>query len=369
MGSLRDGGARALSLQMHELSRGRYPAVRGLAADLSICNLSVAAVLAGTAPGRIWVDDPDHPRAVLIRSPEGHYLAGNAEHAGYYAAIKDALPHDAYLILDPPAWADVLDQIWVNRVARRHSRLHFVLRSFHLPHWRDLLPSGYQMATLDRDLLARTTRKNHGLVAEWVAGWHSTGDFLRNGFGYCVICGDTIASWCIADTVLGARCEMGVTTDAGHRRRGLATVVVSAAMEACLERGFTEIGWHCLRSNAGSIAVATKVGFGIEHIYAGYSSFLPAENPADLTADEYCDWARHYERATGDGLGYSFQAAEAWAMAGETDRALSYLRRLPKMGWRGRIEWVERNWRFASIRDRPEFCAVLAALCQRRASP
>jgi hypothetical protein len=158
---------------------------------------------------------------------------------------------------------------------------------------------------------------------------------------------------------------MGVTTDPEHRRRGLAAVVVAAAVEQCLERGFHEIGWHCLRSNAGSVAVGRKVGFEIERAYDGYSSFLPAENPADLTVEEYRDWALHYERVTGDGLGYSFHAAEAWAMAGEPERALVYLRRLAEMGWQGRPEWVEHNWRFASLRDHPVFRAVRDALHSR----
>jgi GNAT superfamily N-acetyltransferase len=349
-------------MRMRKLEADRYPVTQGLLAELSTSNLSVAAVLAGTAPGQVWADDPDDPRVVLISSPEGYYLAGDAQHAASYATIKGVLPHHAYLILDPPAWADVLDQIWVNRAARRHPRLHLLLETFRLPHWRSLVPPGYQLTPVDRDLLALTDLKNHGHVAEWVGGWHSVDDFVQNGFGYCLVRGDTIASWCIADTVLEERCEMGVTTDAGHRRRGLAAVVVSAAVEQCLERGFTEIGWHCLRSNAGSVAVGRKVGFEIERAYDGYSPFLPAENPADLTVDEYRDWALHYERVTGEGLGYSFHAAEAWAMAGEPERALAYLRRLAEMGWQGRPEWLEHNWRFASLRDHPAFCAVLAAI-------
>jgi RimJ/RimL family protein N-acetyltransferase len=237
-----------------------------------------------------------------------------------------------------------------------------LLRSFRLAHYRELVPDGYQLMPVDRDLLARPELRNHNHVAEWVEGWHSVDDFLKNGFGYCLIQGDTIASWCIADTVLGARCEMGVMTDAGHRRRGLAAIVVSAAVERCLERGFTEIGWHCLASNAGSVAVARTVGFEIERAYDGYSSFLPAENPADLSVDEYREWAMHYERVTGDGLGYSFHAAEAWAMAGEPERALAYLCRLGEMGWQGRTEWLEHNWRFDSLREHPTYGAVLAAI-------
>ena len=351
---------------MQQLAAPSYSTVQTLFARLAAYNLSVAAVLAGTAPGQIWADDPGEPRVALLRSPEGYYVAGDAGHAEGYAALKETLPHHAYLILDPPAWACVLDRVWVNRAARRHPRLHLLLQSFHLPHWRDLVPEGYQLTAVNRALLARTELENHDAVAEWVEGWHSVDDFERNGFGCCLVYEReaTIASWCIADSVLGGRCEMGVTTDRRHRRHGLATAVVSAAVEQCLERGFDEIGWHCLRSNAGSIAVARKVGFQVERAYDGYSSFLPAENPADLTPDEYRDWALHYERVTGDGLGYSFNAAEAWAMAGEPERALAYLRRLPEMGWRGRIEWVAHNWRFDSLCDRPAFQAVLAALQQ-----
>jgi RimJ/RimL family protein N-acetyltransferase len=353
---------------MQQLTTPSYSTVQPLFARLSAYTLSVAAVLAGTAPGQVWGDDPDHPRVALLQSPEGYYLAGDAGHAESYAALKEALPHHAYLILDPPAWADVLDRVWGNRAARRHPRLHLLLRAFRLTHWRDLVPEGYQLTTVDRALLARDELENHDAVAEWIDGWHSADDFEENGFGYCLVYEReaTIAAWCIADSVLGGRCEMGVTTDLRHRQRGLATVAVSAAVEQCLERGFDEIGWHCLRSNAGSIAVARKVGFEVERAYDGYSSFLPAENPADLSAEEYRDWALHYERVTGDGLGYSFHAAEAWAMAGEPERALAYLRRLPEMGWQGRIEWIEGNGRFDPIRERPEFRAILAALRQQR---
>jgi RimJ/RimL family protein N-acetyltransferase len=351
---------------MHELERDRYAAASFLFAALSTYNLAAAAVLGGTAPGQVWVDDPAEPRVALIRSPEGYYLAGDAGRALAYSALKETLPHHAYLIVDPPAWAGVLDRIWVNRAARRHPRLHLVLRSFCLDGWRDGVPAGYCVVPVDADLLARTELKNHDQVAGWVDGWPSTEDFLCKGFGYCALCNrePAIAAWCIADAVLGARCEMGVTTDPAHRRRGLAAAVASAAVEHCLERGFAEIGWHCLASNVGSQAVASKVGFEIERAYDGYSSFLPAENPADLTVNEYRDWALHYERLTGEGLGYSFHAAEAWAMAGEPERALAYLRRLPEMGWRGRPEWVAHNWRFDSLCDRPGFLAVLGALRQ-----
>jgi RimJ/RimL family protein N-acetyltransferase len=239
-----------------------------------------------------------------------------------------------------------------------------LLNEFRTPSWRDRVPEGYRLAPVDRRLLGRTDLKNHAQVADWVAGWHSTDDFMQNGFGFCLVCDGAaeIASWCIADTVLGERCEIGVTTDVGHRRRGLAATVVGAAVEYCVKHRFTEIGWHCLASNAGSIAVATKVGFELERAYDGYSAYLPAENPADLTPAEYRDWALHYARVTGEGLGYSFHAAEAWAMAGEPERALDYLRRLPERGWRGRLEWVEHNWRFASLREEPAFRQVLASL-------
>ena len=40
-------------------------------------------MIEGTSPGRILVDDPEHPRAALLGSAEGYFLAGDPDLAGF----------------------------------------------------------------------------------------------------------------------------------------------------------------------------------------------------------------------------------------------------------------------------------------------
>jgi hypothetical protein len=138
--------------------------------------------------------------------------------------------------------------------------------------------------------------------------------------------------------------------------------VVAGTIDHCLSHGFTQVGWHCLGSNAGSLALAEKVGFGPVHEYAAYSAVLPAENEADLSTSEYAEWVGHYERVVEDSFWYRLFAAEAWALASQPDRALSHLRRLLEKGWHGPPERLEDNWRFASIQDRDEYQTIIATL-------
>jgi RimJ/RimL family protein N-acetyltransferase len=327
--------------------------------------LSVEAVLAGTAPGEIYVDQIDNPRVGLAFTPEGEYLAGDAEVEAAYQGLKETISPRAYLIFHPERWETKLGQIWVNQAARRHPRQHLRFERMLIPNWRQLIPAGFQLVQVDRAFLERTDLKNHDTVVDRLGGWHSVDYFLQHGFGFCMIEGDTVASCCFADCVVGNQCEMGIATDMKYRRRGLATVVVAATVEYCLANGLTQIGWHCLQSNVGSRSVAEKVGFAVDQEYDAYSSVLPTENAADLTRDEYIEWARHYESFIAADYAYGYDAANAWALAGEPERALAHLQTLLDHGWQGKPEWLARNWPFASLHSMPEFEAMVARLRQQ----
>ena len=347
---------------MYQLEASHYDRVAPLFQGLAEHHVSVDAVCAGTAPGAIWVDSIDSPSIGFVKTPEGEYLAGDVTCKQAYPALNALIPEEAYLTLHPPGWERVLAQIWANPVARRHPRLQLRWQGHSVPDWRALLPQGFEVVAIDQQLLSRADLLNHEQIADRVNDWLSTDFFFQHGFGFCVLHENTIASRCVADCVQGARCEIGVGTDPSYRRQGLGLVVVAAAIEHCLSRGFTHIGWHCLRSNAASRVLAEKAGFGIVAEYSAYSAVLPAENAADLTPAEYTDWALHYERYAETNAWYGLFAAEAWALAAEQGRALGHLERLVEGGWRGDAGWLSRRWALQSLRDLPEFHAILMAL-------
>jgi hypothetical protein len=148
------------------------------------------------------------------------------------------------------------------------------------------------------------------------------------------------------------------------RRQGLGKLVVSATIEACLKRGYREIGWQCLTSNLGSQAVARRVGFEKERDYQAYNSWIPAESAGDLLKEDYEDWALHYERHSQEEVMWAFLAAQAWALAGSSQRALDNLRIVQQAGWKARPEWIQNNWRLDSLRGNPEFQALVSLLIE-----
>jgi RimJ/RimL family protein N-acetyltransferase len=344
---------------MYKVETSQYDRVAPLLQEMVEHHLSVAAVCSGTAPGEVWVDTIANPSIAFVKTPEGEYLAGDVACEQAYPALKALIPEEAYLTVHPSGWGQVLPQIWNNPVARRHPRLHLRWQRHSVPNWRALLPQDFELVVIDEQLLARTDLLNHNEIADRMDDWLSTDFFLQHGFGFCVLHGNTIVSRCIADCVHGAKCEIGVGTDSQYRRQGLALVVVAATVEHCLSRGFTDIGWHCLRSNTASRVLAEKAGFGIVTEYSAYSAVLPAENTTDLTLDEYTDWALHYETFATTNPWYRLFAAEAWALAGESARALRHLELLVNNEWHRSADWLSRRWALQSLRDLPEFRAIL----------
>ena len=347
---------------MPYLEPHQYPIAQPLFERLGQFHLCSQAVLSGMHPGKVWVDDSDHPRVGLLTGPEGTYLAGDPDLPESFAELREIFPYHANLLVDPLDWEPVLDQVWKSRAVRRHYRQHYVFRQAQAPAWRDQLPEGFRAVRVDADFLKRTHLENFGQVEGWMEDWHSPEYFFEHGSGVCMVCGETIASWSLMDGAVGDRCEIGIMTDPKFRRRGLARLAVSALLEDCLARGYRQIGWHCLRSNAGSIATACRVGFVKERDYVAFSHWLPAENPGDMPAEEYVDWAEHNERAGQSEVWWYFQAAQAWAVAGTPQRALENLRRVIEGGWKARPEWVHHNWRLDSIRAMPEFQELIVDL-------
>jgi RimJ/RimL family protein N-acetyltransferase len=298
----------------------------------------------------------------FVSGSEGQYLAGDPACQEAQAGLREAIPFYAYLLVDPPEWEGLLPRVWRNPAARRHHRQHHLFRGARAPAWRERLPSGAQMVRLDPTFFARAGLKNFEAVAGWADEWPSREDFFRRGGGACLVVGETIASWSLLDCALGERCEIGVMTDSAYRQRGFGTLVVSAVLEESLARGYREIGWQCQSTNVGSQAVARRVGFVKERDYLGFSSWMPAENPGDLSPAEYADWAQHYELHGREAVGWAFQAAEAWALAGQPERALQNLRALGQAGWQAQPQWLSHNWTLDSLRGLPVFQALAAAL-------
>jgi len=265
---------------MHKMQPRNLGAARPLVADLPHY-LSVHAVLDGTCPGEAYVDDPADPQATFVVTPEGHYVIGRPDgeaflawlsgHVrGKLAAGRAAGWRYACFRFSPDGWREPLGRILAPFAPTADYQNYLVCRKAR-PDWREGVPAGFEMRPIDRALLDEAGLANHGRVAGWAKGnFGSAEGFLAHGFGFCLLHGQAIASWCLADCVSGERCEIGIHTAPGFRRRGLATLTAAAAVEHALSRGLTRIGWHCWSANVASAATAHEVGFKKELEHPGF---------------------------------------------------------------------------------------------------
>lgn len=320
---------------MLELNTADYPRVAPLLATLAELHGSIPAVLAGTADGRVRVDDVETPRAVLLDGPEGLYLGGAPYPELDWPALRAEIPPFAYLY-PADAWLPVIDAVLPHPFMLRHERLTLTLDLAEAP--------------------GVVVPRSDGLVIRPMA----------EGLGTEVLDGETVVAHCHEDMIVGDRIEVGIWTDPRYRRQGLARLAVSGAIAMTKERGLRRMGWHCLKSNIGSLGVALRSGFSVAADYVAYGACLTAENRGDLDGAEWMRLATHFEAGAALHPLLRIYSAEALAAAGQSDAALASFERLIETNWNGKAEWIERSWAFAPLRTDPRFDRVVARQRQVR---
>ncbi len=85
-------------------------------------------------------------------------------------------------------------------------------------------------------------------------------DFLQNGRGYCVMCGENIATVAFTSAISHNEVDIGIETNEQFRRRGLGVAVAKRTVQYVLSEGKAPV-WQCYYKNIGSQHTAEKVGF------------------------------------------------------------------------------------------------------------
>jgi hypothetical protein len=190
---------------LQELHQDAYETVRPLLEGAEH-NLTMAAVVDGTCPGAIWVDDLAQPRLALLSTPGGHYLCGQPPDADRALQLREHI-HDVilpkgrewgwdtfWLHYPEGGWQATIPGLFEGKWPVTDYQQYFVFRHPTLDRRRDL-PVGFEMAPVSAELLDRNDLANIRFVRRWAEGnFGSRPAFLENGFGFCVTHGSEIAS-------------------------------------------------------------------------------------------------------------------------------------------------------------------------------
>lgn len=236
-------------------------------------NLVIDSIIDGNTPAWVYVDDLDTPKTGLMwNKQDALLLAGRHDHTEVNRALhrvlvehvipdakKRGIP-ELSLYYSPQDWEkkykDILNGLNYQKAQRRY---YTSLRP--RIDWRSQTPTLCEVRPINLSLLGNQSIGNIKQVKGWVSSfWGSFQDFVKTGFGYCILYKGTLVSWCLSVYASGRHYELGLATVPEFQNRGYATLVAAACVDHCAANRFVA-HWHCWEDNLPSIAVAEKVGF------------------------------------------------------------------------------------------------------------
>ena len=258
---------------MFRLESGDYQRLRHLATQPHL-TLALDAIAAGHTPAMAWADDADAPRAAYLWDrAHCHFFVGDPDTPQFVEAVRDLVRQEivpqarargkAFVKIhaSSAAWDSQIGPIFGRAELVQRERVLLVLNDPHRADWRASVPPGFVVQQIDAGLLAADAVRGIDILREEIAtGWQSQADFLRTGFGFCLLRHDEIITWCTAEYLSPGKCGIGIETAIEHMRQGYATLTASAFVEHALDLGIAP-HWDSWKANLPSVAVAHKVGF------------------------------------------------------------------------------------------------------------
>ncbi len=123
------------------------------------------------------------------------------------------------------------------------------------------LPDGHHLQNIDIELFSRCLWRDEVIMA-----CATTENFLRHGFGLCLMTHNEIRSEAYAAFRGAGKFEIGVITHDKYFKQGYAFITCKHLIRICEERGYPTC-WSCHQNNVASVATARKLGYKTQKAY------------------------------------------------------------------------------------------------------
>lgn len=190
-------------------------------------------------------------------------LGGDLSHPSAHEVVDGIRPGS--LVVAHGGWRDLLRQVHGERLVpvQRTSFSSRQLDSNRLRALASYVPRGYEIRPIDAELASRLSHDvSPDLIIPEV--FSSQWDFDRRGIGFCALSDGKIVSAATSSVICDGAVQVRVITRPEHRRIGLATILSSALIVHCLERG---IDPHWDTENLHSVELAKKLGYTVDSVY------------------------------------------------------------------------------------------------------
>ena len=128
----------------------------------------IGAVIDGSSPGRVYVDEVVEPTAALVWTPEGHYMAGDEGNRAFLHSVREFIAETVgsgerwwyfYLRCPSEEWAQAIRQTLPTDRTVEKPREFYICDELQYE-WRGKVPSGYEMTPITEQVLSRGDLRN-----------------------------------------------------------------------------------------------------------------------------------------------------------------------------------------------------------------
>ena len=213
--------------------------------------------------GKVFVTDTDNPRSAMAFVGCFAFLGGEPERE-----LLLGKP-EGFVIMTPQddRWSELIEECFpdARKVTRYAIRKDTVFDRERLAEMAGKLPEGYELKKIDSDIYDLCVQDP--VTADFVSAFGCKEKYLELGRGMVILKDGKIVSGASSYTRYKEGIEIEVDTVPSERRKGLATVVCSALILACLDEGLYP-SWDAHDMN--SVQLSKRFGYEFDHEYTAY---------------------------------------------------------------------------------------------------
>lgn len=267
------------------IKKDKYKIIKQLS-EIPYNTLFARSVLESKANGKVFVDNKDEPKTVLIAHSYGmSLLLGDTENLEFNASLADYMLNingdrlkSEWLQVYPEKWniklGEILNEKIINcsKIAGDYTQQELDIsidkyRKSHIIQWGRVnfeykgvnnnvnIASKYNIKLIDSNIYERL---EGSVIPKYF--WNSKENFLLDGIGYVIMNGNDIVSIAFSSCKLKNELEIGVETAENYRGMGFAKQVCQELLSYCQKNKYIPI-WACKKENLGSYRLAKSLGF------------------------------------------------------------------------------------------------------------
>ncbi|UII58385.1 GNAT family N-acetyltransferase (plasmid) [Cytobacillus spongiae] len=250
--------------------------------------LEAEAVIEGSHPGRIFVDDIISPTSgfIWLGSNNGFIFIGNEANEEFnfelYVFFNTVIKLDAYklgltafeAIGNHSKWNDTFKKVFGENMKAYNQRVYEFKKTDYRKQNEPVIEQGYEVIKITKDII-----ENKGYVSfeninflrsKILEFWNSFEEFLEDGIGYIAVYKNEIVSVCFSGVVAGIVHGVDIETLKHHQGKKLGQKVAHLFVNELIDNNITPY-WDCMEINKPSVSFAENIGFKNEFNYIWYS--------------------------------------------------------------------------------------------------